>query len=131
MAEKPVKSMKWNCKGKYIRSFKGTDKYYDDSQNVLYYIFEGKVKPKEKGYKARNVFMVVRYDNVIIGKDGTVVYIPSDKAKMVQDGAEYIDVGGWESIYAYTSEQTMFDNCIQRYTGRYNYEVSEGLKNLG
>lgn len=131
MVDKPVKSMKWNCKGKYVRSFKGTDKNYGEYQNVVYYVFDGKVKPKEKGYKAKQVYMVVRYNDVIIGKDGTSTYIPSDQAQREQDGAEYIDVGGWESIYAYTSEQTMFDNCIQKYTDRYSYEVSDGLKNLG
>lgn len=131
IVDKPVKSMKWNFKGKYIRSFKGSEKNYGENQNVVYYIFDGKVKPKEKGYKAKQVYMVVGYKDVIIGKDGTSTYIPSDQAQREEDGADYIDVGGWYSIYAYTSEQAVFDNYIQKYTDRYNYEVSDGLKNLG
>lgn len=131
IAERPLKSMKWNCDGKYIRSFKGTEKGYGDSQNAVYYIFSGKIKPEEKGYKAKQVYMAVCYKDVIIGKDGTSTYIPSDEAQLEQDGTEYVDIGGWNSVQVYLSEQTMFDNCIQKYTDRYSYEVSDGLKNLG
>ena len=131
IAEKPVKNMTWTCTGKYIRSYKGEEKDYGDNQNVIYYVFNGKVKPEEKGYKAKSVYLVVRYNDVIIGKDGTSTYIPSDNAQLVDDGAEYMDVGGWNSINCYLSEQKLFDNCIQKYTDRYSYEVTGDLKNLG
>lgn len=131
IAEKPVKSMTWTCKGKYVRAFKGAEREYGESQNVIYYVFNGKVKPEEKGYKAKSVNLAVRYNDVIIGKDGTSTYIPSDNAQLEDDGAEYMDVGGWNSIYCYLSEQKLFDSCIQKYTDRYSYEVTGDLKNLG
>ena len=94
-------------------------------------MFNGKVKPEEKGYKAKSVYLAVRYNDVIIGKDGTSTYIPSDNAQLEEDGAEDLDVGGWNSIHCYLTEQKLFDSCIQKYTDRYSYEVTGDLKNLG
>lgn len=131
IAEKNVKNMTWTCKGKYVCNFKGTDLDWSETQNVIYYVFYGKIVPKEKGYKSKSVYMAVRYEDVIVGKDGTSTYIPSEHAERMYDGTEYMDIGGWDSVQCYLSEQNMFDNCVQKYTDRYNYEVSDDLKDLG
>lgn len=131
MAEKPVKKSTWNYEGKYIRSFKGSEKSYGDNQNVIYYVFKGTVKPEDKTVKSKSVYMAVRYKDVIIGSDGTSTYIPSDNAEREEDGSEYMDVGDWNNINAYFTEQKLFDNCMQKYTDRYSVEVTDKLKNLG
>lgn len=131
IAEKDVKSMTWTCKGKYVRNFKGTDLQWNETRNVVYYVFSGKVVPKDKEYKSKTVYISVRYEDVIIGTDGTSTYIPSEHAVRMSDGIEYMDIGLFDSIQCYMSEQNMFDNCIQKYTDRYSYEVSDDLKDLG
>lgn len=114
-----------------MRSFKGTELSWNETRNVVYYVFSGKVVPKDKSCKPKTVYIAVRYDDVTIGKDGTSTYIPSEHAARVSDGIEYMDIGGWDSVQCYLSEQNMFDNCVQKYTDRYNYEVSDDLKDLG
>lgn len=103
IAEKDVKNMTWTCKGKYVRNFKGTDLNWNETRNVVYYVFSGKVVPKDKEYKSKTVYIAVRYEDVIIGKDGTSTYIPSEHAAFMSDGTEYMDIGGWDSIQCYMS----------------------------
>lgn len=128
--EKDVKKVNWKYEGKYVLGNKSTNIGYGDSYGAVYYVFSGKIVPKDKEYKPKNVYMAVRYRNITIGEDGTSTFIPSDEAYRFTEGCEYYNIGWWSSFECYTSEQDLFDNCVTKYTDRYNYEVTGDLKDL-
>ena len=109
--------------GCYFLTEKSTDGYHD--HNVLYVVYKGTVKSKDKSFKKSTVYFPVKFTNLTLYADGTG-YVDLNVNSIT--GSSGLSYGWFGNVSGYTKVATMKNELVTAEKGTYNEEAIDEIK---
>lgn len=123
-----VKKTSWEFVGNYVLYDDPEGNYY--YENRIYYVFKGKLVPKNKEYKKKTVYVAAYFNSPVLTTSGAIFGDWNANASLAYEWGYGYQTDNWSTFDCFLTEQDLFSNLV---TDEYSYdyhEVTGSLKDI-